>query len=68
MKYISETLIALAQLSIMVLLYPLLLSIVLILKSDKYGFRHLRLLCRVCGCNIYIFPAFGKWFMPIVTL
>ena len=68
MKYISETLIALAQLSIMVLLYPLLLSIVLMWKSDKYGFHCLRRLCRLCGCSIYLYPAFGKWFMPIVTL
>lgn len=68
MKYIKEILIALTQLSIMVLFYPLLFSIALILKSDKYGFHYLRRLCRLCGRNIYIFPAFGKWFMPIVTL
>lgn len=68
MKYIKEILIALTQLSIMVLLYPLLFSIVLIWKSDKYGFHCLRRLCRLRGCSIYIFPAFGKWFMPIVTL
>lgn len=69
MKYIKEILIASIQLIIMVLLYPLLISIALNWKSDKYGFlvgRHL--FCFRGKYFVYIFPGCGKWYLPIVDL
>ena len=69
MKCIKEILIALVQLVTMVLLYPLLFSIVLNWKSDKCGFSAGRfLICSRRKHFIYIFPAFGKWYLPVIDL
>lgn len=69
MKYVKDLLIALVQLVIMVLLYPLLFSIALNWKSDKCGFSAGRFLLNSRSKHfIYIFPGFGKWYLPIVDL
>lgn len=59
----KEIIIAVFQIVTMVIFYPVLFAMALNRKLSKYGFNNIS---RVMG--IYIFPAFGKWYLPVLDV
>ena len=53
------------QMAVLVALYPIWFLVGLYARMTRFD-RFDRTICRVCG--LWLFPAFGRWWMPMVWL